>query len=180
MKARGGAARRLMSALALLMAGALSLGACSRADNQDAGVIASASSASPTGEERPKRKRKLALPAGPEELALVAPLEIGEELAGWEVRFIGAVEEGRLPIGVAHEGESVRLDIVLASEDAPTPPAATRRFHVYYRARNVPQAEAIRLSRALAEVIAQNGNVVVPRGMAVYENAGHDPWADGI
>jgi len=128
----------------------------------------------------PKRIRRQPAPAGPGELALLAPLEVGAELAGWEVRFIGAVDEGRLPVVLSKGGEPLRLEIVLASADAPEPPAATRRYHVYYRARNVSPDEGSTLARELARVIAKNGHVAPPQGMTTYEDAGRDPWAEGM
>src|SRR5690606_12995343 len=79
----------------------------------------------------PRKSRKQLPPAGPSEAALLAPLEVGGELVGWEVEFIGAVNEGRLPLVLAKDGDRLRLEIVLASRGAPEPAAATRRFHVY-------------------------------------------------
>src|SRR5690606_3756906 len=93
------------------------------------------------GHSAPRPSRKQLPPAGPSEAALLAPLVVGGELAEWEVEFIGAVNEGRLPVVIAKDGARLRLEIVLASSDAPPPAAATRRFHVYYRPSTVPPLE---------------------------------------
>lgn len=128
----------------------------------------------------PRKAPPSRAPAGPSELALVSPLGVGAELADWEVRFIGAVEEGRLAIVLVHEERTMRLEVMLASEDAPEPAAATRRFHVYYRSRGAHPDDGSRLSRALAQVLARNGNVEPPAGMTTYQDPGRDPWSEGI
>jgi len=134
----------------------------------------------PPAHSAARRARTAPPPAGPSEAALLAPLAVGDELSEWELKFIGGVQEGRLPVVFAKDGRVVRLEVVLASADAPEPPAATRRFHIYYRASDVPPDEAGGLARELAGVIAKNGSVPPPAGMKTYEDAGHDPWAEGI
>lgn len=128
----------------------------------------------------PKRIRRQPPPAGPNEMALLAPLEIGAELAEWEVKFIGAVDDGRLSVVLSKDGAFLRLEVVLASPDAPEPPAATRRYHIYYRAQGVLPEEGAELARKLAEIIAKNGHVSPPAGMSTYEDPGRDPWAEGM
>lgn len=171
MKERGVAA----FALVLVIAGGLwlQLGAQTRAS--DGSVSADAPSW-----EAPRRPPPATKPAGPDELALLAPLEAGGTLADWNLQFIGSIHGGRLPLLLEREGVKIRLDVVLASEDAPEPPAKTRRFHVYYRATQPAQEDAQKLARALAEVVAKNGSVAPPPGMATYHDAGRDPWAGGI
>lgn len=144
------------------------------------GAFVYESSSMESERETPSAKRPRAEPAGPAELALVAPLELGSDLDGWEVSYIGAVTEGRLPLAVAHEGRKLGLEVVLSSDDGPEPAAATRRFHVYYRSRGAIPEDGAKLALALARVLAKNGAVDAPPGMTVYRDAGRDPWADGI
>lgn len=150
--------------------------------DSSSGRETSAPAASSLGSASPgvRRVRPKGLPAGPTELALVAPLEVGRELAGWEIRFIGAAEAGRLRVALGQAAETIALDVMLASEEGPEPPAATNRYHIYYRSRGARPEEATRLSRALAEVIAKNGHVEPPSGLTTYRDPGRDPWTDGI
>lgn len=172
----------VLGALGLVTVGALwlTLDEASISSTTRSEAMAGPSALGPSGPPGTRRPRPVREPAGPAELALVSPLTVGAELADWEVQFIGAVEEGRLSVIVTRDGEKIRLEVMLASDDAPEPAAATRRYHVHYRSRGAHPGDGGRLSRALAEVVAKNGHVEPPPGMAAYEDPGRDPWSDGI
>lgn len=142
--------------------------------------VEASSSEAPSGEGSSSRQSSRLEPAGEAELALLAPLQVGATLGDWEIRFIGAISKGRLPIVVAHEGRDLGLEVVLSGDDGPEPAAATRRFHVFYRSRGALPEDGSRLALALAKVLAENGAVAPPPGMTAYRDAGRDPWADGI
>ena len=121
------------------------------------------------------------LPAGPAERALLAPLTEGAPLGDYEVREIHAVDpEGRLRIvcvkgraegraeGREKRREVVRLDVVLASEGGPEPPAETMRYAIFYSLKGAPPEDGERLAKALAEVLQKNEAAPPPPGMAPY------------
>jgi hypothetical protein len=108
-------------------------------------------------------------PAGPAELALVAPLAKGSDLGGFEVREISAVEEGTMRVVCAKERAVVRLYVALADEEGALPPATAGKFAVFYAARGATPEDAERLSKKLAGVIGLNTGAAAPAGMTTYK-----------
>lgn len=107
-------------------------------------------------------------PAGPEELALIAPLVIGSKLGDYEITKIHAIHKGVLEIVCRHDRSQVRLSIALLSEKGPAPPAQAGKYAVFYSLRNGDPAEAERLAKSLAEIVEKHSDVAVPKGMTEF------------
>jgi hypothetical protein len=106
--------------------------------------------------------------AGPEELALIAPLVVGGSLLDFEVVEIQALQKGVLNI-VCRKGRSnVRLWIALAAEKSPEPPAEAGKYAVFYSVRSGDPVDAEKLTKALAEIVKKHSDVPVPKGMAEF------------
>ncbi len=160
-------ARRTRSAFIGLLLGvswASASSGCSTQAGNDAGPSGSskpASSAAPTNQ-----------PAGPEELALVAPLVVGGSLDGFEVTEIQAIHKGVLNVAVRKERVTVRLWIAVDSEKAPKPPAVAGKYAVFYSVRSGDPAEAERLAKALAQIVEKHADIPPPKGMTEFVPAG--------
>jgi len=107
-------------------------------------------------------------PAGPEELALIAPIVVGSKLGAYEVTKIQAIHKGVLEIVCRHDRAQVRLSIALLSEKGPEPPAQTDKYAVFYSNRGGEPAEAERLAKSLAEILGKHSDVPVPKGMTEF------------
>jgi hypothetical protein len=107
-------------------------------------------------------------PAGPEELALIAPLVVGSKLGAYEVTKILAVHKGVLEIFCRNDRAQVRLSIALLSEKGPEPPAQTDKYAVFYSNRGGDPADAERLAKSLAEILGKHSDVPVPKGMTEF------------
>jgi hypothetical protein len=107
-------------------------------------------------------------PAGPEELAVVAPLHAGDDLGGFTVRAVRGVEGGVMRVVLAKGEAVVRLDVALLGEGGPTPPASSGRFAIFYSLRGATPADGERLAKKLAEVIGAHPDVQAPRGMTPF------------
>ncbi|MRG90758.1 hypothetical protein [Polyangium spumosum] len=107
-------------------------------------------------------------PAGPAELALVAPLAPGSSLDGFTVREILAVRDGVLTLVCEKDRSVVRLSIALAADDGPTPPAVAGKYAIFYSARRGDPAEAERLAKALAALLEKHPDVPAPPGMTSF------------
>jgi hypothetical protein len=112
------------------------------------------------------------LPAGPEELALLAPLVVGSSLADYEVAEIHAVRKGVIELVCRKDRANVRLSIALAADKGPEPPARADTYAIYYSLRNADPAEAERLAKALAEIVGKHLDVPVPKGLTEFVPAG--------
>ncbi len=135
------------------------LGACSRATT-DPPPVPSATAARSV--ERPPP------PAGPAELALIAPLTVGGALGDFTVREVQAVQKGVLNIVCVKDRSTVRLWIALGSENGPQPPAEADKYAIYYSVRNADSSDAERLAKALAEIVGKHSDVPVPQGMTEF------------
>lgn len=111
---------------------------------------------------------------------MVAPLVPGAALGKWTVRSIGAVVDGRMRVTLARDRSVLRLEVVLASDDGPVPPASSGAYAIYYRVRGAEPDEASKLARALAGVIAKNRDVHPPAGMAPFHESERDPAVDEL
>ena len=137
----------------------------------------SASQQPPAQDAQPPAPRKHA-PAGPTELALLAPLEVGAPLGSYKVTRIDAVEDGLLALFLAHGDTVVELDVALVAQDAPLPPARVDPYAIYYAAarpdvprdpKAAPNPDVVPLASALASVISRNLSVPRPPGIAVLK-----------
>src|SRR5262249_32277271 len=119
-------------------------------------------------------------PAGPAELAVIAPLGPGKKLTErWTVREIRAVRDGTLRVVCAEDGGRGRgrvdLEIALSEDDGPSPPAVAGRFAIFYEARRAPPETAAELATALAKVIEKNKNVAPPPGLTAFRPKAKEP-----
>ena len=138
-----------------------SLPACSRSSSSTEAAPGPATSGS-------ARPNPVVARAGPNELALVAPLVVGGSLDGCEVTEIQAIHRGVLNVVCRKERSTMRLWIALASDKGPEPPAKADKYAVFYSASGLEPAEAERLSKALAEIVGKHADVPVPKGMTEF------------
>ncbi|MDI1445230.1 hypothetical protein [Polyangium sp. 6x1] len=138
----------------------LALPACSRDRDAPAGP-----SPPPVVSSRPAPPPR---PAGPAELALVAPLAPGDTLDGFTVREILAVQDGVLTLVCAKDRALVRLSVALAADGGPAPPAVAGKYAVFYSARGSDPAVGERLAKALAAILEKHPDVPVPPGMTSF------------
>lgn len=119
------------------------------------------------GEVRPQPVEQR--PASAVELALVAPLGPGVALADFVVTEILPVSDAGALRVVCERGDvGVALDVALAAEGGPAPPAVTGRYAIYYTLRGATPAEGERLAVALAAVLRQHEAAAIPPGLGVY------------
>jgi hypothetical protein len=107
-------------------------------------------------------------PASAEELALVAPLAQGSELGGYEVRDIHGVQDGVMRIVCAKARATVRLDVALAGEGGPEPPATAGKYAVYYSLKGAFPEEGLALAQKLAKVLEPHQDAPAPKGMTRF------------
>ncbi len=107
-------------------------------------------------------------PASPAELAVVAPLRPGHALADFEVTAIMAVDaSGALRIACGRGEASVTLELTLATDAGPTPPARAGPYAIFYALRvGATHEQGERLAAALATIIQTNAEAPIPPGMA--------------
>ncbi len=156
--------RLVAVAAALAIAGSLLY--LARRRDPPAPIPAASASAPSTTTPPPPRPAK---PAGPAELALVAPLAKGSDLGGFEVQEIDGVEDGTMRVVCAKDRAEVRLFVALADEEGALPPATAGKLAVFYGARGAPPEDAERLAKKLADVIVHNQGAAVPEGMTTYK-----------
>ncbi len=147
--------------VAVVLLASASLPACSRTSSSTDATPAPAPSGS-------ARSNPAVAPAGPNELALVAPLVVGGSLDGCEVTEIQAIHRGVLNVVCRWERSTMRLWIALASDKGPEPPAKADKYAVFYSASGIEPAEAERLSKTLADIVAKHADVPVPKGMTEF------------
>lgn len=107
-------------------------------------------------------------PAGPAELAVVAPLRPGDALADFEVTAILAVDAaGALRVACEQGEAGLTLEVTLATDTGPPPPARAGRYAIFYALRvGATHEQGQRLAAALAAVLAANAETPIPPGMA--------------
>lgn len=103
--------------------------------------------------------------AGPAELALLAPLRVGDSLDGCVVARIDAVHDGRLVVHCSLGAAPVQLYVTRASPDAPPAPATSGRYAVYYSASGPASADGARLASSLARVLDAHASEPGPDGL---------------
>ena len=108
--------------------------------------------------------------AGPAELALLAPLEVGGSLEDCAVSRIDAVHDGRLAVVCTLGSASIELDVCMASAEAPPAPATSGPYAVYYSAEPSASANATRLALALAQLLDTHVSEPRPDGLAPFHS----------
>jgi hypothetical protein len=103
------------------------------------------------------------------ELALVAPLHEGSNLAGFEIAEIDPVTgSGLLRLVCRQGGATVRLDVGLAAAGSPPPPATAGRYAVFYGVEHASAADGERLALALSAILQANASAPTPQGMGPF------------
>jgi hypothetical protein len=108
-------------------------------------------------------------PAGPAELALVAPLAPGAELEGYTVKRIDAVFDGTVGVLLERGPDRVRLDVAMAGPDSASGNrvgAAAGTYAVYDRVEGAPTDDGERVAKALARILADGIPRPAPPGLA--------------
>lgn len=109
-------------------------------------------------------------PAGPAELALLAPMVVGEEIETWKLKELSAVDEGAIHlVFAAPKGRSkIEILIALADDKGPTPPIVVGKYALFYSVKRVMQSEGDALARAVAKRLEKNKDLPPPAGLAPY------------
>jgi hypothetical protein len=110
-------------------------------------------------------------PAGPVELAILAPIVVGSTSKGWKVRAISAVHEGSIVVSFVEEKGKGAVDllVVTSAEDEVAPPATAGRYAVFYSVRLALPEDGDRLARVLAKAIEKNQDAPVPPGLRPFQ-----------
>jgi hypothetical protein len=110
-------------------------------------------------------------PAGPVELAILAPIVVGSTSKGWKVAAISAVHEGAIVVSFVEEKGKGAVDllVVASAEDEVAPPATAGRYAVFYSARLALPEDGDRLARVLARAIEKNQDAPVPAGLRPFQ-----------
>lgn len=109
----------------------------------------------------PKKERT----AGPDELALIAPLAPGSALENYSIAAVHPVEHGVLRVVCVKDKSRVQLDIALRGGQPP-PTADNGRYVVYYGMEDAPESDAQALAKALASRI--HAEREPPAGMTIF------------
>ena len=109
-------------------------------------------------------------PAGPAELAVVAPLTAGSEIDTWQLKELSAVDEGAIHLIFAPQKGRGRIEVLIALNDdqGPTPPMVVGRYAIFYSVKRVMQSEGDALARAVAKRVEKNKDLPPPPGLAAY------------
>ncbi len=109
-------------------------------------------------------------PAGPVELAIVAPIVVGSTSKGWKVEAISAVHEGAIVVSFVEEKGQGAVDLFVteSAEDEVAPPATAGRYAVFYSVRLALPEDGDRLAKVLARAIEKNQAAPTPPGLKPY------------
>lgn len=109
-------------------------------------------------------------PAGPQELAIFAPIVVGSTSKGWKIEEISAVHEGSIHVRFVEEKGRGVVDLFIASpsEDGAVPPVTTEHYAIFYSARRALPEDGDRLAKVLAHAIEKNPTTPVPPGLTPY------------
>jgi hypothetical protein len=116
-------------------------------------------------------------PAGPDVLALLAPIVVGSTSKGWQVEEIRAVQGGTFRIVFAQEKDKGRvlLDVALNDEEGVVPPATAGRYAVYYAAKRALPEDGDRLAKLLARTIEKHLDAPTPAGLGKFKARPKEP-----
>ncbi|HZF48507.1 MAG TPA: hypothetical protein VE093_07665 [Polyangiaceae bacterium] len=164
--------RRAALLAILLLAGGVGLAGagCEGLDKDQDAKGARGGSGAPSG-RAPAPPR----PATAEEMALLAPLEKGTSLGGWEVLRIEGTDRGALRVVCVKGRALVRLYVALATDGGPAPPATAGRYAIFYSLKDATAEEGERLATELAAVIKKNQAAPPPAGMTPFEPRQKEP-----
>lgn len=98
----------------------------------------------------------------------MAPLAKGSELGGYQVRAIHGVQDGFMRVVLVKDGATVRLDVALASDDGPTPPATAGKYAVFYSLKGAVPEDGVALAQKLAKIIEGRKDAPAPKGMTKF------------
>ncbi len=109
-------------------------------------------------------------PAGPVELAILAPIVVGSTSKGWKIEAISAVHEGAITVRFVEEKGRGVVDLFVSasSDDGAPPPATAGRYAIFYSVRRALPEHGDRLAGVLARAIEKNAAAPVPPGLAPY------------
>ena len=116
-------------------------------------------------ERPPKAEPK---PATAAEMALIAPLTKGSSLGGWDVLRVEGVDQGTLRVVCVNGRSVVRLDVALAADGGPAPPATAGKYAVFYSLKDASPEDGERLAKELARVVEKNAAAPPPPGMTPF------------
>jgi hypothetical protein len=108
-------------------------------------------------------------PASDAELAILSPLREGGALGEFEITRIEPIgEDGLLQITCRRGGAAVRLEVALAVDGGPLPPAVAGRYAVFYALEKAAPADGQRLALALAAILEANTAAPIPPGLGPF------------
>jgi hypothetical protein len=123
-----------------------------------------------SGDDVPQGSHSIALvPAGPAELAMIAPLNVDSKIGDCKIRRI-AVDDGTLAVTCGRGAAAVTLQVALLSPGSPPPPATSGRYAVYYSAAR-SAGDLSPLCVALAHVLDANASVPPAPGLRAFRGA---------
>ncbi len=102
--------------------------------------------------------------AGPAELALIAPLTVGDPLGSGEITQINGVRQGFMNVIVRADGKTFDLGIGIARDGVAGLRAG--RYVVYILGTRAPDPASYPIAEALARVIRLHPTVPTPPGMS--------------
>ena len=124
-----------------------------------------ASSAPPVG-----GPTALPSPAAPDAMAVVAPLAVGQQLAGWDVRAIYGVLDGSIWVIVKKGDALVHLQIARASDAGALPPAVVGPYAIFFSSQKPIPGGSGELVNALSEIVKANQSVPVPADLSPWKS----------
>ncbi len=105
--------------------------------------------------------------ASPAELAVLAPLRVGGSLRGFDITAIDH-DVGMVQMVCRRDHATVRLDVTLAADAGPTPPAMAGPYAVFYEIDGASQAAGEELALALAAVLQRNSAAPPPPSLTRF------------
>lgn len=134
----------------------------------------------PEGATPPEPKPE---PGGQLELAVVAPLRVGSELGGFEVREVRALHRGTISVLCAKGGAVVRLEIARAGGSASAPATAGPYAVFYSTGAGASSEDGAVLAQKLADVVGKNASAL-PAELEPFEPRAHELalalWRTGL
>ncbi len=146
----------------LLLGAAVSLGAGCDPKLKDSEPSLSLSAERPARAEEPPPR-----PPTPQELAIFAPLKMGEKLLDYDVREI-RVQRGTIEVVCEKDKGRAVLSVAKLGSDGPPPPASTDKYAVFYSLRSAPPEDGERLTAALAKLLQSNQSTPIPAGLEPF------------